>query len=608
VTKSLAEWGLSALRFEFASQDFDRATFLHDGANVDADDLFAYGDTVTIAHGATQWFVGRVRATPSTGRGNAEAKSYEVLGGWDYLARRVYQQAHKVFATPGDASSGLVDEYESLVSLPRRVQNVPLPGTGFYLAAITTGQQIKDVCDYVATQHVAQFGGSAPFTVDDSDLPDLNPPLDQRADTPASEIIRLMLRWSPEAVAWFDYSTTPPTFKCKRNTAMTTVSVALTDLVGLDIRPEPQLQVPCVAIKYRRTDTINDQPALVIVDDIHPPGATGREEDAFSSTIDLEGNTISRVNLTVAIETEDIPAAGNNAPYIAWLKQHLPWLDDAKNTDIEVISADSPTFTRKLISQSVPAWTGKVVARDTLKVTVSYKVRTDPSTANENNVLETKTRTVAIRIATTDAETTEYSIVQSASSGGGEEAPQGLAEKIYNAFASLQWSGSFSVTEGEVAGAFRIGQKLNITGGRPEWATMGAIVQAVSEDVDSGTTTVRFGPPQHLNLSDLVALMRVTRNRLTFHSTATQESGETPAGDSDLELEGDGPLENSSAGDGPTKRMAITDTATANAKIDLNATATVVSGTARPMAVRELPTCEAGVQKKRLFICSEAYV
>jgi hypothetical protein len=34
-----------------------------------------------------------------------------------------------------------------------------------------------------------------------------------------------MLRWSPDAVTWFDYGTSPPTFHCRRRGELATVNV-----------------------------------------------------------------------------------------------------------------------------------------------------------------------------------------------------------------------------------------------------------------------------------------------------------------------------------------------------------------------------------------------
>jgi hypothetical protein len=63
------------------------------------------------------------------------------------------------------------------------------------------------------------------------------------------------------------------------------------------------------------------------------------------------------------------------------------------------------------------------------------------------------------------------------------------------------------------SGAPRVGRKLNVTGGQAGWATMGAGIQQVTEDVFSGTTTVTFGPPEHLGPQDLLSLSMLNRRR-----------------------------------------------------------------------------------------------
>ena len=64
-----------------------------------------------------------------------------------------------------------------------------------------------------------------------------------------------------------------------------------------------------------------------------------------------------------------------------------------------------------------------------------------------------------------------------------------------------------------MGGAVGLGNALNLTGGRTEWASMAAPVQTVTESVDEGRTEIGFGPPAHLSPQDLVELLRGTRRR-----------------------------------------------------------------------------------------------
>ena len=52
---------------------------------------------------------------------------------------------------------------------------------------------------------------------------------------------------------------------------------------------------------------------------------------------------------------------------------------------------------------------------------------------------------------------------------------------------------------------------LNLTGGRTGWATMRALVQGVSADIDTGATDITYGPPAQLGPQDMVAILRMNR-------------------------------------------------------------------------------------------------
>jgi hypothetical protein len=56
-----------------------------------------------------------------------------------------------------------------------------------------------------------------------------------------------------------------------------------------------------------------------------------------------------------------------------------------------------------------------------------------------------------------------------------------------------------------------LGNVLNVTGGRAEWAGMNASIQTVEEDIDNGVTRVTFGPPAHLNIPSVIEMLRTGR-------------------------------------------------------------------------------------------------
>lgn len=89
----------------------------------------------------------------------------------------------------------------------------------------------------------------------------------------------------------------------------------------------------------------------------------------------------------------------------------------------------------------------------------------------------------------------------------------GLAGHYYTALSTLHYSGTLVLKEQQCTGLLRPGKRVNLTGGRAEWATMAAVVQTTSENLMIGETTVELGPPEHLGITDFVGLMRHHRNR-----------------------------------------------------------------------------------------------
>jgi hypothetical protein len=91
--------------------------------------------------------------------------------------------------------------------------------------------------------------------------------------------------------------------------------------------------------------------------------------------------------------------------------------------------------------------------------------------------------------------------------------PTGLAANYRAGLSVLQYAGQCVIEEEECSQAVHPGHLINITGGLSAWATMAAQVQEVVEELDSGRTAITFGPPAHIQLSDLVEILRIARNQ-----------------------------------------------------------------------------------------------
>ena len=115
-----------------------------------------------------------------------------------------------------------------------------------------------------------------------------------------------------------------------------------------------------------------------------------------------------------------------------------------------------------------------------------------------------------VTIMATDATTQTYQ--KPISETNAEQPPAGMAEYIYTALSLLHYEGEFPIKEQECSGGMQVGNVLNLTGGRAEWATMLAQIQKVSENIDDGETTASVGPPKQLGPAELLTLIRSWRN------------------------------------------------------------------------------------------------
>jgi hypothetical protein len=230
----LADWGITQVKRSLVSQGQDTLTFKADGASCDSAPLFVpYGPWVTLYRNRTQnsdgtfsggntWFQGVVTQVPRTGAPDSESMLYKVAGPWWYLEHIVFQQPYQNiflgYATPGDpATTPLYGQANS----SHLFLNQGLSGSA--LLKITTGQQIIEALNW-ALKPFTGADATPPFQIG-SVTPAVDVPIDEVRDITCAEVVHKMLRWSPDAVTYFDYTTTPPTFNCIRRTDMTATNL-----------------------------------------------------------------------------------------------------------------------------------------------------------------------------------------------------------------------------------------------------------------------------------------------------------------------------------------------------------------------------------------------
>jgi hypothetical protein len=585
-TQTLAAWGLVGLTRRRVNQGIDTVTFRHDGVAFDGTPLFAYGETIKIFRDAVKWFEGRVDQVPRFGSVSEEGMQYVIAGPWWYLEHLVYQQGWNV-----NNGSGLTVLNKSRVLLFHTI-------TGTKLNA---GEQIADVLEYAATT------AAKPIAYDDTDFPLVNPPTDEAQDLVCAEVIRRALRWAPDAVTWWDYSTTPPTFHCAQRADLDAASLAITGLTGLQIQSRDDIVVPAVYLKFERTDTVDGQPYLQVSEQKAPnDSVTGLEDNAIVATVQLEGGTVQSVTAAVEVET---PV---NNP--AWWQSKLSWLAGNKITVESVTEgARTSSLPRILTRGQLAAWMtdggGNPITaeEDTISARIRYSVYSAPTKTADQKLAEFD-EVFTFRAIATNATTGSYSAIESALVG--ESAPAGLAAYIYAAVSTLHWEGGLTVTQQDVDSSVALmGKVLNLSGGNAAWLTMNALVQETVDSVDNGTTQISFGPPRYLGLGDIIQLLRMTRFRRLYINPATRVNGQS-YGAGSVQLGQDTPKESPSSGSLQPRRLKIGNAAdTTKGWIDFDparANADVAGGTAQELKPRWTKVCDNGTDAWCLVIRSAA--
>ena len=535
VTQSLAAWGISAATLEFRSRDADMLSLRIDGAAADAAALFAYGATGSLTRivtdgeevTSTTWFTGTCITLQRSSAAQSEAHDYQFAGPWWRLNRQPFMVDWKCWR------SGSIQT----TPLPDLLLNVDLYGV-----PVGTRAQIGAVIDWAATCGVPVQN---PGTLD---YPSLIIAIDEARDLFCSDVIERQLRWAPDAVTWFDYSTSPPTFRCLRRADLTPVTLALWDLASHEsvaITRRDDLTVSEAYLVYKRIDNIDDTPTLRQYVDAYPPGGTGQSARPLVASIDLQGYSSSTAKFTVTSAL--LPAtSGTEADRIAWWKLKEPLFNSTylKTSSLHITSAvlvdesgtvitgSLSTYPYELLDGQIPngmtfSGTAAAVQEATVKAVATYELYLD---ASHHQISQKRTKELSCRVKLTNVPSGDYSVLQSSSTG--EDMPTGLAAALYGSLGVAQFEGSVSFVQSDLSGLVRVGNVLNLSGGRSEWATMAATIQSVREDLVEGRTTVSFGPSPKFGLQDFLELLRATRSRRVWTNPDLRNTGKPGARDS----------------------------------------------------------------------------
>lgn len=581
--KTFAEWGIRNIKREMASQQIDTVTFDQPHATALDDPLFAEGSIVEIFRddggsvGKKRWFYGRAEDASVSKSGKAAGLSYTISGPWWWLANMGFRQSWKVRADL--TKTDLVEKFTSYCLLGTKILN------GFVVQQ-SIADQIAEAVNYA-------IGQDAPLAFDGQGLPTIFPPIRDVWNASVAEVIQKMIEWTPDIICEFDYSTTPyPTLRMRRRADQTPVTIAKN--ATLQIRPRNDLKIPGAIIYYIRNDSSNGVVYGTINEDVYPEGTTGREPKALVAAINLAGASITYTEASIVGEPIQ-------AETVAWWQVQNPHLVNVQNLKVK---AGSSTFTdangnplsialtpNKLIGQWAP-WMQGIVQVVNVSAKVSY------SEPDGSLVVVDKPETC--QIEATNLNTGTYRSTQEEVSG--EAQPIGLAEAMFKSRNALHFEGRIALKEQAISGIVQLGNVLNISGGRAEWATMNAQIQSVLEEVDTGATTLAFGPNKMLGPADYIELLRATRNRFRYAAAESRASGVN--GGSSAVLGNTIGKQVAAGGNGGITEQIWSDPT--NGSLG-TAKLSVGDFGGKNLAVREVDVCVANVKKKMRVFASEVY-
>ena len=497
--ETFAEAGISSVEVNFGNAITDELTFLVDVDSADADGPFTYADTVQVRYDGTVYFVGVYVGAQRVVTTGDERLQHRAVSPWIYLEHQTYKQDWKSWNTGSEALETL--------SLAQYVLGHKLDGSREHSGAVITDAMTQ------------ASNGGARYQVGTVD-PAVEMPWDETKDLKCAEVIKRMLRWTPNAVCYFDYATSPPTLHCR--TTLTDYTKTVPDSDGLNIVRRDDLQVQGVIIRYRFTETVTpgsgDQKVYErYAEEKYPGGATAGDLRVAEFTIDL--GSVNKTITAQKVVTEDVPADLNDK---AWWKERVPFLKDIPDADFTIKNGartNTLNLPRIVLEGSVPDWANKQQEEAEIAAQVDYKVKDGGAV-----IKEVENEAISVQHTETDASSITYT--KADESDDLEPQPSGLAQAYYNAANVLHFEGQISLPFDEVPTANLMGRKIKITGARAEWASMHAAVQQVRADITAGVLHVTFGYPKHLLIDDMMELQRPNRFRARSTGFRRRETGE----------------------------------------------------------------------------------
>jgi len=552
---SLAEISSAIIERKNAAADTLKLTFFDNIENIKS----KVGSLIEVFEDNKRTFRGRASKAPQ--KTTATCRHVEILAknAWDDLERIVYQQ---LWASANTESGEVV--------LTPVMRSKVVLGQNSSGNKINVAAQLRDILQYA-------ISCGAEFQIGNIDA-NSEMLLDEAKDLSCAEAIARVLKWTPNTCAYFDYDIEGlPKLNVisRQNLPEFNIDSTSGKVAKISVTERPDLQVPCVCVKYEMENIKDDFSWITVQEDIYPTNALANIKNAIVMSVELAGTKQSCKLHEIECKTIQLDS-------IDWWKDKIGEYVNCKDLQIVNATRNYSQYPRELIS-------GTICAEMNFKAQTDYITATIKYTDDNQSYIEKR---VGIHTTVTNAVTGTYPVWTT--SEVAEEKPEGLAQAIYQSVSSLQFEGAAAMFDCD--SSTLMGKLINIKNGDAKWANMRSPAVSVSEDILKRTTTVYFGPSKHLYPDDIAELFRINRQRKVPANISARASGQTAS--ANIKISGLSANTNSATVNTQYSRLVVSATEE-NSGIDLNAKNL---GNGKKASFQELYICYRGNLAKAKFL------
>lgn len=514
-TVTLASLNLSNPQIEFRVMGVSMARMRATRELSSADAWWAFDTQITIYRDSIPFFTGRVQENPDAADGRSSSRTLVLADAWQDIEDTIYRESWAV----GDGTH----------MYPKAILGMNDEGE-----AITTGEQIAEVIDFLITRGVGIAKG------DIADGVALWP--SEVRNVSCDSIITGEMRFHPDWVAWLDHSTLPPTFHARPKDELTQVTID-TEEDNLESRSwaEVKRNKPLgVDITYESANIIDDNTYRASYQDTAGV-TTGRR--VMTAMLDLEGMNIPFQKSRISTRT--LPT--NAVNMVDWFKAKYPELADIPDVnflfkkfqkyivpDFALPDAINPRAARLAVSGAgdVPRELVAGTIEDWMRVKVRRVVMTydliiaeaGRTAAQKKLIRNFNGEGKSVSVNATNAFTKIYKGVSHFTAG--EDRPEGIAAAIFAAASEQQFEGYVTMVHDEIPAGRWHGKLLIVKKGL---ATLmpGSVITSATVNAQTKRVSVNFGAMPHLSAGDFLELQRIfNRRKVTWMSPQERISNE----------------------------------------------------------------------------------